>query len=439
VRSSPEPEALAPGRRWEAQIPADRRKRLGQWLTPWWAVEAVTAEALRGLGPDPVILDPACGDGRWLLAAGRQRPDATLVGWDIDEDALQAAAEVAQRAGLTFQLQRRDALVGDEQGIAEVILGNPPYVRPQNLPAADRARIWARYKSATDKADLYAPFMERMIQLSRGRVALVVADTWLSMVSFAALRGVVFAEPVDLLARLPAGSFGARVGTVALVIHPDGQARRGALGPEGLVVHGPLTRAEGVVTLGAAPALDLPGDGVLGDRWRLRMGVVCGDYAHWVHPGPPEPGDQPTCRGKDVARFVIHDQGERIRYDAAAILKRTPYAAPKHAGLFDVPEKVVLSGASGAVLRAAVDTARRFPLDSCYVSEGAGDPWALCGLLNSAPVNLWYGARFTGVRVKAVELHGLPWPAGDLAKLAEAARAGDQAGVDAETARAYGL
>ena len=96
---------------------------------------------------------------------------------------------------------------------------------------------------------------------------------------------------------------------------------------------------------------------MLGDRWRLRMGVVCGDYAHWVHPGPPEPGDQPTCRGKDVARFVIHDQGERIRYDAAAILKRTPYAAPKHAGLFDVPEKVVLSGASGATLRAAVDTA----------------------------------------------------------------------------------
>jgi hypothetical protein len=104
-----------------------------------------------------------------------------------------------------------------------------------------------------------------------------------------------------------------------------------------------------------------------------------------------------------------------------------------------VTEKVVLSGASGAVLRAAVDTARRFPLDSCYVSEGAGDPWALCGLLNSAPVNAWYGARFTGARVKAVELHGLPWPAGALGKLAEAARAGDQAGVDAEAARAYGL
>jgi hypothetical protein len=312
-------------------------------------------------------------------------------------------------------------------------------VRPQNLPAADRARIWARYSAATDKADLYAPFMERMIQLSRGRLGIVVADTWLSMVSFAALRALVFAEPVDLLARLPAGSFGARVGTVALVIHPDAQARRGALAPEGLVVYGPLSRAEGVVTLGEAPALSLDGDGALGDRWRLRMGVVCGDYARWVHAGPPEPGDQPTIRGRDVARFVIHDRGERLRYDPAAILRRTPYAAPKHAGLFDVPEKVVLSGASGAVLRAAVDTARRFPLDSCYVSEGPGDPWALCGLLNSAPVNAWYGARFTGARVKAVELHGLPWPRGSLTHLAEAARAGDQPGVDAEAARAYGL
>lgn len=439
MRRLDEPEALAPGRRWEAQIPAERRKRLGQWLTPWWAVEAVTAEALRGLGPSPVILDPACGDGRWLLAAGALRPDATLLGWDIDADALEAARAVTARAGLRVGLTQRDALQGDERGVADVVLGNPPYVRPQNLDPADRARVWARYKAATDKADLYAPFMERMVELSRGRLGLVVADTWLSMVSFAALRDLLFAEPIDLLARLPAGSFGARVGTVALVIHPDGLARRGALGPEGLVVFGPLTRSEGVVTLGEAPALELRGDGALGDRWRLRMGVVCGDYAHWVHRGPPEPGDQPTCRGKDVTRFVIRDQGERLRYDPAAILQRTPYAAPKHAGLFDVAEKVVLSGASGAVLRAAVDTARRFPLDSCYVSEGPGDPWALCGLLNSAPVNQWYGARFTGARVKAVELHGLPWPAGDLRALAAAARAGDQAGVDAEAARAYGL
>ena len=100
---------------------------------------------------------------------------------------------------------------------------------------------------------------------------------------------------------------------------------------------------------------------------------------------------------------------------------------------------MVLSGASGTILRAAVDTERRFPLDSCYVSQGDGDVWGLCGLLNSAVVNAWYGARYPAVRVKAVELALLPWPPGPLDGLAEAARAADQVAVDRQALAAYGL
>lgn len=57
---------------------------------------------------------------------------------------------------------------------------------------------------------------------------------------------------------------------------------------------------------------------------------------------------------------------------------------------------------------------------------------ALCGLLNSAPVNSRCAARFPAMRAKALELCGVPWPRGQLKSLAEAAQAGDQAAVDAE-------
>lgn len=399
-------------------------------------IQAALDEVLDTLPPGGVVLDPACGDGRWLLAVAQRRPDAVLWGWDVDPEALALAREVLGGAGVRAELHPRDTLEGEERGVADLIVGNPPWVRPQHLPEAQRRRVWARYHTATDKCDLYAPFTERCLELGRGPAALVLGDTWLSMASFAALRARVLAEPVDLLAALPRGSFAATVGSVLLVLRPEGRRRRGRLGPEGLHVEGALRPVGGLLPLVEAPELD--GAGTLGDRWRLRMGVVCGGYDTWVHRGPPGPLDRPTLRGRDVARFALHDRGEWLRYDPAAMLAARPYVAPKHAGLFDVPAKVVLSGGSGVSLRAAVDTGRRFPLDSCYVSEGSGDVWALCAVLNSSVVNGWYAARYPAVRVKAVELHGLPWPAGDLRAAAEAARAADPAGVDEAVARAYG-
>jgi SAM-dependent methyltransferase len=405
------------------------RKALGQWYTPLWLVNAVLDLVDQ---PPRKVLDPACGDGRWLAEAHRRWPDAKLEGWDLDPSAIAAA----RASGVPATFTVRDALSGEERNIADLVVGNPPYVRPQHLDAKTRAHVWGgRFKTATDKCDLYAPFTERMMELGP-RVFIVLADTWLSMTSFSAMRDHV--DPhIDLLLDLPAGTFDeALVGTVVLTT--EGHRRqRGELGRGGLSKLRPLERTDGVFPKTAAPAL--PGTTTLADHWRLRMGVVCGSYAEWVHSGPVGPHDRRTCRGRDIQRFSIADRGELVRYQPREMLNRRPYVAPKTAELFDVAEKVVLSGASGKTLRVAVDTERRFPLDSCYISQGDGDVWALCGLLNSSVVSAWYGARFPAIRVKAVELARLPWPSGSLTPLAEAARAADQAGVDAAAAKAYGL
>ena len=233
------------------------------------------------------------------------------------------------------------------------------------------------------------------------------------------------------------GTFGARIGTLLLHIAAPGSRQRGHMTPEGLQPTGTLKMCDGVLPLVDAP--ELPGVGILGERLRLRMGVVCGSYKDFVHSGPKGLRDEPTCRGKEVQRWSIDASDEWLRYEPRVMLTARPYVAPKTRALFDVPEKLVLAGASGSILRAAVDTQRRFPLDSCYVSQGAEDVWALCGLLNSAPANARYAARFPKARVKAVELHQLPWPEGDLKRVAQAARAADQAGVDAAAARAWGI
>ena len=325
----------------------------------------------------------------------------------------------------------RDALVLDDTRV-DLVVGNPPYVRPQNMDADRRARAWA-FATATNKVDLYAPFVERMLQLAP-RMAIVLADTWLSLDSYAAFREHI--DPrLDLVARLPKDAFEATVGCVVVVADPRARHRKGALDDSGLVESGRLLLVDGVFPM-ADEVPVLRGVGTLGERARLRMGVVCGSYREWVHRGPPSTGDVRTCRGKEVHRFRFDASEEWLRYRPREMLDRRPYVAPKTRALFDVPEKLVLAGTTGRSLRCAVDTERRCPLDSCYVSEGAADPWLLCGLLNAAPVNAWYGARFPAPRVKAVELHRLPWPS-STAGIAEAARAGDQGALDALVAEAY--
>ena len=95
---------------WLAQRTPRERKQRGQWVTPWSLVHAVVERAVKGLGERPLVVDPACGDARFLVAVARARPDARLVGIDADPLAIEAARATLQRAGVEAELRCADAL-----------------------------------------------------------------------------------------------------------------------------------------------------------------------------------------------------------------------------------------------------------------------------------------------------------------------------------------
>ncbi len=409
---------------WLAQRSAGERKRRGQWVTPWPLVEAVVDRALVGVPVGGTVVEPACGDGRFLLAVAQRRPDLRLIGLDADPLAVEAARATLQ--GVEVELRRGDALA-EPLPKADLVLGNPPWIRVQNLDPEVRERLWARFTTATDKNDIASCFVEHALAAAP-RVAFVLPRNWLSLKSFHALRERVAEAGVDGLFSLPDGLFGARVQSVVLFVGGFGGPSRdqagafldGALTPQHRLHRGPHSWSlEG-------PPPELPGR-PLGDYVTTHMGVVCGDYERYVFAEASHPLDQPTCRGRDVSVFRIEDRGEVVRYDPRDMLNRKPWVAPKHAGLFDVAEKVVLAGASGKVLRAAVDDQRRFVLDSCYVLHPkAGvdlSAWALAGLLNAPQVAAWYGARHPAPRVKGVEVVRIPVPPPPWPGVEEAARA----------------
>jgi hypothetical protein len=421
---------------WLQSRSARHRKRFGQWVTPWWVAQSVVSRACEGLPKRPTILDPACGDARWLIAAARQRPEAELIGIDTDPKAITAAKQTASSAGIEIDLRCADALAAPLPP-ADLIVGNPPFVRPQNLPKEVREDLWPRFSVATDKVDLYAIFVEHCLNAA-ARLAVVLPDTWMSLTSFAALRARIREAGVDGIYTLPKRVFPAAVNSHVLFCDPRDRRRSGILDRDGF-------RDLATLTLGreawsAAEQLELDGP-PLGDFVTIHMGVVCGDYARYVHEGRIYPEDQPTLRGRDIRRWRIAETDTFLRYLPRDMLQRKPYVAPKTAALFDRPEKIVVAGTTGREIRAAMDTRRRFPLDSCYVVLARSpdvDLQAVLGLLLSHESAAWYGARFHAPRVKGVELAQIPVPPTPWSEIAAAARAADDDALGRATSRAWG-
>ncbi len=74
-----------------------------------------------------------------------------------------------------------DFLLAPLEGTFDVVVGNPPYVRQERIPAPLLAEYRRRFATIFDRADLYVPFYERGLDLlSRdGRLAFICANRWM--------------------------------------------------------------------------------------------------------------------------------------------------------------------------------------------------------------------------------------------------------------------
>lgn len=62
----------------------------------------------------------------------------------------------------------------------DFVVGNPPYVRQERIPAVLLAAYRERYSTLYDRADLYIPFIERSLRLlaPNGHLAFICSDRW---------------------------------------------------------------------------------------------------------------------------------------------------------------------------------------------------------------------------------------------------------------------
>ncbi len=174
LQLSPETEA------WLEAAPRERRKRLGQYMTP----RALREELLDrcDLRQGMRVLDPGVGTGEFLRSVADRVADADLHGWDVDPEVLTVASRLVPEARLT----ERSALDPFSGSLFDLVIGNPPYFQFR----ADRATRRDFAAVISGRPNIFALFFQASIQLLRpgGQLAFVVPPSMNNGAYFDGLR-----------------------------------------------------------------------------------------------------------------------------------------------------------------------------------------------------------------------------------------------------------
>jgi hypothetical protein len=428
------------------------RKLLGAWYTPSELVAIVVDNVIAGFDRAPgapvTVLDPACGDGRFLAAADARLRAAghtvELTGCDVDRAALDA---IADRSVRTIHA---DALSYDwGSSEFEIVLGNPPFLSQM---AATTTRGGSSRHGGGPYADAAVEFLALAVRLASpagGLVGMVLPQSVLATRDAGAVRAEV-AAAADLTWSWwepRQQHFDASVTVCALGFRRQAGGRAPRRRWTSVV-----TDALGIPDLDAA-AIDA--SGTLADRAELNANFrdeyyalvpAVGDHAS----GPPlvtsgliDPG---VCLwGTRPVTFA------RRRLAAPRVdLDRLTGRFPRWAARKLVPKVLVAN--QTRVIEAVADPDGAWlpgvPVNTVTPPPGSDVErvWELAAVLTApvASVIAWQRNAGTGlsgssVRIGPALLGSIAWPAGDLGPACAALKAGDIAGCGAAVTRAYGI
>ena len=104
-------------------------------LVPRPETEMVVERCLALIGnlDEPRVLDIGTGSGAIALAIADEHPGARVIGIDVSADALEVAHANAVRTNLAAEFVHWDFFDGLPEGPWDLVVSNPPYVRPEEI------------------------------------------------------------------------------------------------------------------------------------------------------------------------------------------------------------------------------------------------------------------------------------------------------------------
>lgn len=205
------------------EVASDPGADHGEVFTRRWVVEMILD--LVGFTPDldlgyRTLVEPSCGTGAFLVPiVERLIASSTTFGRDLRTlgpairafDLLESNAELARKNVSQVladhdlddteaeTLARQWVTTGDfllhqhDLASADFVVGNPPYVRLENVPATTMKAYRRTCPTMRGRADLYVGFIDRGLELLKqgGTLSFICADRWMRNQYGADLRAMI--------------------------------------------------------------------------------------------------------------------------------------------------------------------------------------------------------------------------------------------------------
>ncbi len=437
------------------------------------------------------ILDPACGSGAFLnaalqfLMAEHKRIDEmeakvtgssivfqdiensilenNLYGVDINEESvgiaqlalwLRTAKPHRKLNSLNQNIKCGNSLISDpaiagekafdwqkefpqvfEKGGFDVVIGNPPYVRPHYLNDETKRYLWNSFQTYERKADLYVCFIEKALKLvkQKGLTSFIVSDGWLRLDSFEKIRQYILQNASVLnIVDFTKDIFESATVKTCIFIFKEGVIERNIVQSavmdenvnlNNIAYHSICQEAfnntyKNVFDLSIDESSTMlknkmqSGSQTLGTLFSLAFGLKTGDDERFLTFNPSISTDcKKLIRGADVNRWTIDFKGEYVIYQPEQMRLHKSTARPGTTERFEQPKVLVRD--TGGGLMATFDNYAYYAKDVIIIEHKEQSTIALKALailLNSRLLRWFYETTFPTLHVQRNELASLPIP-----------------------------
>lgn len=334
-----------------------------------------------------------------------------------------------QNASATFF--DADWMFGIKDGF-DIIIANPPYIRPQALPQKIKLQLWKYFSTFKKKSDFYVCFLEKGIDLlvSSGVLSMIVSDGWLRLDSFTAIRKYILDKTnIGIIVDFESDVFESAIVKTNILLTIRGNDTENVL--KSACVSN--TDALNDLQFKYIPQLifkdnyknvfdlsyDLQTVQIKGkiekeaikikDYFILSFGLKTGDDEKFLTFNNDSSLCEKLLRGADIGRYSYLYKGEYVLFDPVLMRRNRQTARPGTRERFEQPKILVRDTGNG--LKCTFDNENFFVKDVVIVSDKSRNIMRLkilTAVLNSKVMRFYYETTFPTLHVQSDELAVLP-------------------------------
>jgi type I restriction-modification system DNA methylase subunit len=319
-----------------------------------------------------------------------------------------------------------------KRGGFDAVVGNPPYVRPHNIPNDVKELLWRFYSTFVAKSDMYSCFMEKGLKLTKtsGLFGYIVPHTWTSLESFHKIREYILKQSkIKKLIQLPKKVFQeATVETCIFILEKDATIDKhdNIIVIEKLDVGGNhnivrrftqieienaylnnfqlYTKEQGKTLLEKMKDIGLPLDKLVS----FVYGFKTADDEKYIHNKNNHKESKLFIRSAAIKRYTYDPPKEYVWYVPEQMKDNKKTARPGEASRFE-NEKLMVSR-MGRSLVIAYDPGGLYVKDAMLLlkKENVYSLKYFLGILNSKLLNYYYSEYFVTIDVLKNAILNLP-------------------------------